>query len=83
VEKILLSAPTPSIAMKPAGAWILNAYVNLLPDWAIDTPVQKKAGAVASDMDGTGVKMTAPLMRWALNNGVSKRARRRVAMKPD
>jgi hypothetical protein len=26
-----------------------------------------------------GVKLVAPVIRWALTNGVSKRARRRVA----
>jgi hypothetical protein len=29
------------------------------------------------------VKMIARLMRWALNNGECKRARRRAAMMPD
>jgi uncharacterized protein (DUF2236 family) len=34
VMKVLMSAPTPNIAMKPAGALILNASVGPLPDWA-------------------------------------------------
>ena len=34
VVRVLMSARLPNIAMKPAGALILHAGVDLLPDWA-------------------------------------------------
>jgi uncharacterized protein (DUF2236 family) len=83
VVKTLMNAPTPSIAMKPAGALILNAGVDLLPDWAQSMlGFNKRLAPLRRAWTRPGVKMIAPLIRWALHNGVSKRARRRAAMKP-
>ena len=83
VVRILMSARLPNLAMKPAGRLIMHAGVDLLPDWAqpmlgLDTfaPLRR---AIARP----GVRLIAPVMRWALTNGVSKRARRRVAAKRD
>jgi uncharacterized protein (DUF2236 family) len=83
VLKVLMNAPTPSVAMKPASALILNAGVDLLPDWAQSMLGFGALATLRRAWTRPGVKMIAPLIRWALNNGVSKRARRRAAMKPD
>jgi uncharacterized protein (DUF2236 family) len=69
--------------MKPASALILNAGVDLLPDRAQSMLGFETLAPLRRTWTRPGVKMIAPLMRWALNNGVSKRARRRAAMKPD
>jgi uncharacterized protein (DUF2236 family) len=79
VVNVLMSARQPGVTMRPAGTLILNAGVDLLPDWAqamlgFDTfPGLRRA------LVRPGVRLVAPVMRWALVNGVSKRARRRVA----
>ncbi len=83
VVQILMSARLPNLAMKPAGALIMHAGVDLLPDWAqsmlgLDTFAPLRRGIARP-----GVRLIAPVMRWALTNGVSKRARRRVAAKRD
>ena len=78
-----MSAPAPSVAMKPAGALILNAGVDLLPDWAQSMLGFGALAPLRRAWTRPGIRMIAPLIRWALINGVSKRARRRAAMKPD
>ena len=83
VLKVLMNAPAPSVAMKPASALILNAGADLLPDWAQSMLGFGALAPLRRAWTRPGVKMIAPLIRWALNNGVSKRARRRAAMKPD
>jgi uncharacterized protein (DUF2236 family) len=79
VVKLLRRAGPDTVLMRPAGALMFNAAVDLLPDWA-----QSLLGFSAlSRLQGTlarpGVRAVAPVVRWALINGVSKRARRRVA----
>ncbi|HWX11843.1 MAG TPA: oxygenase MpaB family protein [Trinickia sp.] len=79
VVKILRNAAPSTTLMRPAGALMFSAAVDLLPDWA-----QRLIGFSAfSLLQGTlarpGVRAVAPVIRWALVNGVSKRARRRVA----
>jgi uncharacterized protein (DUF2236 family) len=69
--------------MKPASAPILNAGVDLLPDWAQSMLGFETLAPLRRRWVRPGVKMAAPLMRWALNNGVSKRTHHRAALKPD
>jgi uncharacterized protein (DUF2236 family) len=85
VVRILLSAPAPSVLMRPAGALMLNAGVDLLPDWAQAMLGFERYAALRRTLTRPGVRLVAPVIRWALVNGVSKRARRRVAAarKPD
>ncbi|SIT44277.1 conserved hypothetical protein [Paraburkholderia ribeironis] len=79
VVRILLSAPAPSVLMRPAGALMLNAGVDLLPDWAQVMLGLDRYAALRRALTRPGVRLVAPVIRWALVNGVSKRARRRVA----
>ncbi|SAK96997.1 oxygenase MpaB family protein [Caballeronia ptereochthonis] len=81
VIRVLKSAPTPSIAMTPASKLIFSAGVDLLPDWAQEMLALGRLAPVRRAIARPGVRMIAPVMRWALVNGVSKRARSRVAAK--
>ncbi|EIF29710.1 hypothetical protein BCh11DRAFT_05167 [Burkholderia sp. Ch1-1] len=77
--RILMNAPAPSASMRPAGVLMLNAGVDLLPDWAQAMLGFRRYAALRRAVTRPGVRLVAPVIRWALVNGVSKRARRRVA----
>jgi uncharacterized protein (DUF2236 family) len=79
VVRIVMNAPPPSAAMRPAVTLMLNAGVDLLPDWARQTLGFERFAGVRRALVRPGVRMLAPVIRWALVNGISKRARRRVA----
>ncbi|MEC5404868.1 oxygenase MpaB family protein [Paraburkholderia sp. MPAMCS5] len=80
---ILTNAPAPSAAMRPAGALMFNAGVDLLPDWAQTMLGFERYALIRRAVARPGVRLVAPVIRWALVNGVSKRARRRVAATSD
>jgi uncharacterized protein (DUF2236 family) len=82
VVRILMNARPPSLTMRPAGALMLNAGVDLLPPWAQDMLGFDTLTNVRRAFVRPGVKLVAPVIRWALTNGVSKRARRRVTQSP-
>jgi uncharacterized protein (DUF2236 family) len=79
VVRILMNAPAPSFAMRPAGTLMLNAGVDLLPEWAQTMLGLNRYATLRRTFARPGVRLVAPVIRWALVNGVSKRARRRVA----
>jgi uncharacterized protein (DUF2236 family) len=79
VVRVLMTAPAPSVSMRPAGVLMFNAGVDLLPDWAQAMLGFQRYAALRRAMARPGVRLVAPVIRWALVNGVSKRARRRVA----
>jgi uncharacterized protein (DUF2236 family) len=79
VVRVLMSAPAPSAASWPVARLLLGAGVDLLPPWAQQMLGLQRLARVRGVLVQTGVKSLAPLMRWALRNGVSKRARARVA----
>jgi uncharacterized protein (DUF2236 family) len=79
VVGVLMSAPAPSLSMRPAGVLMFNAGVDLLPDWAQAMLGFQRYAALRRAVARPGVRLVAPVIRWALVNGVSKRARRRVA----
>jgi uncharacterized protein (DUF2236 family) len=79
VVRILMDARPPSASLRPAGALMLNAGVDLLPPWAQEMLGFDALAGVRRAVVRPGVKLVAPVIRWALTNGVSKRARRRVA----
>jgi uncharacterized protein (DUF2236 family) len=79
VVRVLLDARPPSIVVRPAGMLILNAGIDLLPPWARDMLGFDTFAGLRRAFVRPGVKLVAPVIRWALINGVSKRARRRVA----
>jgi uncharacterized protein (DUF2236 family) len=79
VVRILMSAPAPSIAMRPVGMLMLNAGVDLLPDWAQAMLGFERYARLRRSFARPGMRLVAPAVRWALVNGISKRGRRRVA----
>ncbi|WP_144162553.1 oxygenase MpaB family protein [Paraburkholderia sp. BCC1885] len=79
VVRILMKARPPSLALRPAGTLMLNAGADLLPPWAQEMLGFHRLAGVRRVVVRPGVKLVAPVIRWALTNGVSKRARRRVA----
>jgi uncharacterized protein (DUF2236 family) len=74
-----MSTPAPSVAMRPAGMLMLNAGVDLLPGWAQAMLGFERYAVLRRTFARPGVRVVAPVIRWALVNGVSKRARRRAA----
>jgi uncharacterized protein (DUF2236 family) len=79
VVRIVMDARPPSPALRPAGALMLNAGVDLLPPWAQEMLGFDAFAGVRRALVRPGVKLVAPVIRWGLANGVSRRARRRVA----
>jgi len=81
VLRILLDAPAPSLLARPFGGLMMQAGIDLLPDWAhamlgFDfSPGRRRLIRV-------GVRNTAPLLRWAVRNGSLARARRRMGLAP-
>jgi uncharacterized protein (DUF2236 family) len=79
VLHLLLNAPAPSPLARPLGALMMQAGIDLLPDWASalldqhQSPLQRR-------MIRAGVKRSAPLLRWAMRNGSVQRAHRRMGL---
>ncbi|AOE87455.1 oxygenase MpaB family protein [Pseudomonas sp. TCU-HL1] len=81
VVRILLGAPAPSAMARPFSILMMQAGIDLLPDWASamlglhQRPWQRR---VVRDL----VWRVAPLLRWAMRNGAVHRARRRMGLPP-
>ncbi|WP_133751985.1 oxygenase MpaB family protein [Pseudomonas sp. LP_7_YM] len=79
VHRILHNAPAPSRLAKPMGNLMMQAGVELMPEWASAmfdiqmTDFKRKMIRVA-------VNRTAPILRWAVRNASVHRARRRMGM---
>src|SRR5690606_24772510 len=79
VLRILLNAPAPSALAKPFGALMMQAGIELLPDWASEQ-FRLQQGSRQRQLIRLGVRCTAPLLRWAVRNGSVHRARRRMGL---
>jgi uncharacterized protein (DUF2236 family) len=79
VLRLLLNAPSPSRLAKPFGGLMMQAGIDLLPDWASDmlgvsqNPLQRK-------LIRASVNRSAPMLRWAVRNGSVQRAKRRMGL---
>ncbi|MCK9816199.1 oxygenase MpaB family protein [Pseudomonas sp. MAFF 302046] len=79
VLRLLLAAPAPSQLAKPFGALMMQAAIDLLPDWAstmldiTQSPLQRK-------LIRASVNRSAPMLRWAVRNGSVQRAKRRMGL---
>jgi uncharacterized protein (DUF2236 family) len=75
MAQCLLGQPAPNPALAPFGKLMLEAGVELLPNWAQAlhglTPAPKAAVRA-------GVRGVSAVMRWALRDSSAKRAQRRV-----
>lgn len=79
VVRVLLNAPAPSAVAKPFGVLMMQAGIDLLPDWAsamLDLYQRPWQRRVVRDL----VWRVAPLLRWAMRNGAVHRARRRMGL---
>lgn len=79
VVDILLKAPAPSRMAQPVGKLMLNAGIDLLPDWA-GQMLGLQQSALQRRMIRLGLARTAPLLRWAMRDGSAHRARRRMGL---
>ncbi|WP_028226527.1 oxygenase MpaB family protein [Paraburkholderia ferrariae] len=82
VVRVLMNAPAPRPAMRPAGALMRQAGIDLLPPFAQQMLGFDNFARVRRAIVQPGMRTVAPVLRWALVNGVSKRARRRAAAQP-
>lgn len=78
VVRLLYAAPVPNILAKPFGSLVMQAGVDLLPDWASDLLGEHQA-AWRRPLIRSSVQRTATLLRWAIRNSAAQRARRRLA----
>ena len=77
----LLDAPAPSTLTRPFGSLMLQAGIELLPDWASQL-LGFHLAAPRRQLIRTAVRHSAPLLRWAVRNGSIHRARRRMGLPP-
>lgn len=79
VLRLLLNAPSPSLLAKPFGRLMMQAGIDLLPDWASamlgvsQSPLRRK-------LIRASVNRSAPMLRWAVRNGSVHRAKRRMGL---
>ncbi len=83
VIRVLRNAPVPHAAMRPGSTLLFNAGVDLLPDWAQRQIGLAAMAPVRRAVARPAVRMIAPVFRWALVNGASRRSRRRAAAAPE
>ena len=81
VLRLLLAAPAPSRLAQPFGNLMMQAGIDLLPDWAGEMLGQAQS-PLQRQVIRTGVKRSAPLLRWAMRNGSVQRAKRRMGLIP-
>ena len=81
VVRLLLAAPAPSRLAQPFGSLIMQAGIDLLPDWAAEMLGQSQS-PLQRQVIRAGVKRSAPLLRWAMRNGAAQRAKRRMGLIP-
>ncbi|PLR32046.1 histidine kinase [Chimaeribacter californicus] len=77
VVRVLLNAPAPSRIAAPFGALIMQAGIDLLPDWAA-AQLQLPMSPARRRAVRFGTRRLARLLRWAVRNGSWHRAMRRM-----
>jgi uncharacterized protein (DUF2236 family) len=79
IMRVLFSAPAPSAVARPFGALMMQAGVELLPDWA-SAMLGLQQSPRQRQLIRFGVRRTAPVLRWAVRSGSVHRARRRMGL---
>jgi uncharacterized protein (DUF2236 family) len=82
VMRILLNAPVATPMLRPAATLVMHAGIDLLPPWAQRMLGLSTFAPLRRAVVRPGVRAVAPVLRWALVNGVSKRALRRASARP-
>lgn len=81
ILRILLAAPAPSALAVPVGKLLMQAGIDLLPDWA-QAMLEQHIGTARSRAIQAGVNSLAPTLRWAVRGGAIHHARRRLGLPP-
>lgn len=76
---LLLHAPAPSRLAKPFGGLMMQAGIDLLPDWA-SAMLDISQSALQRQLIRASVRRSTPMLRWAVRNGSVQRARRRMGL---
>jgi uncharacterized protein (DUF2236 family) len=79
VLRILRNAPAPSRMAKPMGNLMMQAGIELMPEWA-SAMFDIQLSGFKRGMIRAGVNRTAPILRWAVRNASVHRARRRMGV---
>ena len=79
ILRILRGAPAPSALAAPAARLLLQAGIDLLPDWAQEM-LSQQISPLHSRLIRGGVHSLAPLLRWAVRSGAIHRARKRLQL---
>jgi uncharacterized protein (DUF2236 family) len=79
VLRLLLNAPSPSRLARPFGGLMMQAGIDLLPDWASDM-LGVSQGPLQRKLIRASVNRSAPMLRWAVRNGSVHRAKRRMGL---
>lgn len=79
VISILRQAPAPSRLAAPVGKLMLQAGIELLPDWGRDM-LGLHQGDLRRRVIRLGIERTAPVLRWAMRDSSAHRARRRMGI---
>ncbi|WP_375057850.1 oxygenase MpaB family protein [Zobellella sp. DQSA1] len=77
IFRLLLAAPAPSPLARPLVGLMMKAGMDLLPPWALDLSGRQLGGLERRGVR-LGVHALALVLRWAVRNGASHRARRRM-----
>ncbi|MHA7847753.1 oxygenase MpaB family protein [Serratia sp. D1N4] len=78
VARILLAAPAPSALARPFGALVMQAGIDLLPDWA-QQQLGYNPGSLKRRLVRVGIRGVGRVLRSAVRNGAYPRALRRMA----
>lgn len=81
ILRILLDAPAPSALAAPAAKLLMQAGIDLLPDWA-QQMLGQQIDPARSRVIHTGVHSLAPVLRWAVRGGAIHGARKRLQLPP-
>lgn len=81
ILRILRAAPAPSPLARPFAALMMQAGLELLPDWAAQM-FDIRIGGARRQLIRSAVNHTAPVLRWAMRNGSVHRARARLGLPP-
>lgn len=79
ILRVLFDAPAPSALARPFGALMMQAGIELLPDWA-SAMLELRQSPAQRQLIRFGVRRTAPVLRWAVRNGSAHRAHRRMGL---
>lgn len=79
VLRVLRQAPAPNVLLQPGARLLVGAGGDLLPRWAQEMLGIAAFAPVRRLWVGPMIRSIAPVVRWSLTEGISKRARARVA----